>query len=131
MDAYVLHNGYDVTVYYSSLTKKKKINVAKLFAAYIVDFVKREHAVDTSIFELGKHWFSSYVYCHDDEQKKIVRSCNRKYILYIFPVNRKETSIDISKEFCGKINEIVQSSPESETGSFPESKSVFYYTIRW
>lgn len=88
VDAYVLHNGYDVTVYYSSLTKKKKINVAKLFAAYIVDFVKREHAVDTSIFEL---------------------------------VNRKETSIDISKEFCGKINEIVQSSPESETGSFPES----------
>lgn len=61
MDAFVLHNGFDVKVYYSSLTTKKKINVAKKFAAYIVDFVKKKHAIDISISELGEHWFSSYV----------------------------------------------------------------------
>lgn len=42
MSAFVLHDGCTVTVYYSLLTAYEKTEMAKLLAAYIVNFEKKK-----------------------------------------------------------------------------------------
>lgn len=52
-DAFVLHDGSAIIVYYAPLTSEEKIKTAKSLAAYIANFEETKYGVFTPISELG------------------------------------------------------------------------------